>query len=92
MTRSELGDALANRQGMTQKKAEVVVVTIFEAMAEALAEGDRIEVRGFGSFAIRKYRPYTGRNPKTGESIAVKTKKLPFFKAGKELRANLASN
>jgi integration host factor subunit beta len=92
MTRSKLSDALANRQGMTQKKAEAVVVTIFEAMAEALGEGDRIEVRGFGSFAIREYRPYTGRNPKTGESIAVNPKKLPFFKAGKELRENLASN
>ena len=91
MTRSELGDALANRQGMAQKKAEAVVVTIFEAMAEALNEGDRIELRGFGSFAIREYRPYTGRNPKTGESIAVKPKKLPFFKAGKELRENLAT-
>jgi integration host factor subunit beta len=92
MTRSELSDALANRQGMTQKKAEAVVVTIFEAMAEALAEGDRIEVRGFGSFAMREYRPYTGRNPKTGESIAVKPKKLPYFKVGKELRENLTSN
>jgi integration host factor subunit beta len=92
MTRSELGVALANRQGMTQKKAEAVVGTIFEAMAEALGSGDRIEVRGFGSFAIREYRPYTGRNPKTGESIAVKPKKLPYFKAGKELRENLASN
>jgi integration host factor subunit beta len=92
MTRSELGDVLANRQGMTQKKAEAVVVTIFEAMAEALGSGDRIEVRGFGSFAIREYRPYTGRNPKTGVSITVKPKKLPFFKAGKELRENLARN
>jgi integration host factor subunit beta len=92
MTRSELSDALANRQGMTKKKAEEVVVTIFEAMAEALGQGDRIEVRGFGSFAICEYRPYTGRNPKTGESITVKPKKLPFFKAGKELRENLASN
>jgi integration host factor subunit beta len=92
MTRSELGVALANRQEMTQKKAEEVVVTIFDAMAEALGQGDRIEIRGFGSFAIREYRPYTGRNPKTGESIAVKPKKLPFFKAGKELRENLASN
>jgi integration host factor subunit beta len=92
MTRSELGVALADRQGMTQKKAEEVIVTIFEAMAEALGSGDRIEIRGFGSFAMREYRPYTGRNPKTGESISVKPKKLPYFKAGKELRENLASN
>jgi integration host factor subunit beta len=77
---------------MTQKKAEEIIVTIFEAMAEALGSGDRIEIRGFGSFAMREYRPYTGRNPKTGESISVKPKKLPYFKAGKELRENLASN
>jgi integration host factor subunit beta len=68
------------------------VVTIFEAMAKALGEGDRIEVRGFGSFAMREYRPYTGRYPKTGESIAVKTKKLPYIKMGKEIREYLASN
>jgi integration host factor subunit beta len=92
MTKSQLTTTLATQRGLPLYKAEVVVDNVFAAMAEALGEGDRIEVRGFGSFAIREYRPYTGRNPKTGESIAVKPKKLPFFKAGKELREYLASN
>ena len=90
MTRSELGDALTDRQGIAQKKAEEVVVTIFEAMVEALSAGDRIEVRGFGRFAIREYQPHTGRNPKTGETINMSTKKLPYVEEGKTLRENLA--
>ena len=92
MTKSQLTATLATHRRLPLYKAEVVVDNVFAAMAEALGEGDRIEVRGFGSFVIREYRPYTGRNPKTGESIAVKPKKLPYFKAGKELRGNLASN
>ena len=92
MTKSELIAEVADRRGVTIRKAEEVVNTIFESMAEALGLGDRIEVRGFGSFAIREYPPYTGRNPKTGESITVQPKKLPYFKVGKELREHLACN
>ena len=91
MTKSELIAEVADRRGITVRKAEEVVNTIFESMAEALGSGDRIEVRGFGSFAIREYQPYTGRNPKTGESITVQPKKLPYFKVGKEIRDFLAS-
>lgn len=90
MNRSELIEVLANRRRLTLKKAEDVVTTVFSAMSEALCEGDRIEIRGFGSFVIREYRSYTGRNPKTGDPIGVKPKKLPFFKVGKEIRERLA--
>ena len=91
MTKSELIAKVADRRGIPVRKSEEVVNTIFESMAEALGSGDRIEVRGFGSFAIREYQPYTGRNPKTGESITVQPKKLPYFKVGKELRESLAN-
>ncbi len=90
MNRSELIDSLAARRKLTTKKSEAVVTTIFAAMADALASGDRIEIRGFGSFVIREYSSYTGRNPKTGETIGVQPKKLPFFKVGKEIRERLA--
>ena len=78
MTKSELTTTLATRRGLPLYKAEVVVDTVFAAMAEALGEGGRIEIRGFGSFAIREYQPYTGRNPKTGVTVNVKSKKPPF--------------
>ena len=90
MNRSELIESLAERKNLTMKKAEAVVTTIFSAMAEALGDGERIEIRGFGSFVIREYPSYTGRNPKTGEPIEVQPKKLPFFKVGKEIRERLA--
>jgi len=90
MNRSELIEVVANRRRLTLKKAEDVVNTIFSAMSDALCQGDRIEIRGFGSFVIREYRSYTGRNPKTGDPIGVKPKKLPFFKVGKEIRERLA--
>jgi integration host factor subunit beta len=90
MNRSELIESLATRKKLTVKKSEAVITTIFAAMTEALCAGDRIEIRGFGSFVIREYAPYTGRNPKTGESIGVQPKKLPFFKVGKEIRERLS--
>jgi integration host factor subunit beta len=86
MNKSELIEALAVKKGLTYKKAEEIINTIFEAMTNALLTGNRIEIRGFGSFVVKEYQPYTGRNPKTGESISVKSKKLPFFKVGKELK------
>ncbi len=86
MNKSELILALAKKENLTKQKAEEVVNTIFDSMTEALLAGDRIEIRGFGSFVVREYESYTGRNPKTGESISVSPKKLPFFKVGKELK------
>jgi len=86
MNKSELVEALSVREGLTYKKAEQIVNLVFDSMAEALVENDRIEIRGFGSFMVKDYKAYMGRNPKTGEVIEVKPKKLPFFKVGKELR------
>lgn len=86
MNKSELIIALAKKESLTKQKAEQVVDTIFDTMSEALLAGKRIEIRGFGSFIVREYGSYTGRNPKTGEAITVSPKKLPFFKVGKELK------
>ena len=86
MNKSELVEALSERENLTYKKAEQIVNLVFDSMAEALIENDRIEIRGFGSFMVKDYKAYMGRNPKTGEVIEVKPKKLPFFKVGKELR------
>jgi integration host factor subunit beta len=91
MNKSELITELSEQIGLTQRKAEMVVNTIFDSMANALARSDRIEIRGFGSFVVKQYEPYTGRNPKTGEKIAVNSKKLPFFKVGKDLKLRINS-
>ena len=86
MTKGELIETIAQHQDFNLKKAEVVVNTIFDSMSDALKEGDRVEIRGFGSFEVREYGAYTGRNPKTGDEVEVAAKKAPFFKTGKELR------
>ena len=86
MNKSELVEKLADRAKITKKKAEHVVNLVFEQMTEALQRGDRIEIRGFGSFTSKSYDAYTGRNPRTGETIHVPAKRLPFFKVGKELK------
>lgn len=86
MNKSELVEALANEKNLTYKKSEEIVNIIFDSMSEELAASGRIEIRGFGSFVVKDYKAYMGRNPKTGEVIKVKPKKLPFFKVGKELR------
>jgi integration host factor subunit beta len=86
MTRRELIAAVAAAEGITIKEAEMAVRTVFGSMEQALAQEDRIEIRGFGSFQVRSYQSYQGRNPRTGESIQVNNKKLPFFKVGKELK------
>lgn len=91
MNKSELIELLSLKRGISLKKSEDVVNTIFDSMASAMMSGDRIEIRGFGSFVINEYKSYTGRNPKTGESINVKPKKLPFFKVGKELKERVAT-
>ena len=77
---------IADRGDIAHKKADAVVNTIFDSMIEALLANSRIEIRGFGSFVNRKYGSYTGRNPRTGEPIQVASKRLSFFKPGKELR------
>ncbi len=86
MTKSELIEAIAVRGSLTRHRAELLVNCVFDAMAEALERGEGIEIRGFGSFTVRPYEPYKGRNPRTGEAVAVTAKRLPFFKVGKELK------
>ena len=91
MTKSELVSQLAERANLTQQVAKIIVDTIFDGMKESLIRGERIEIRGFGSFALRDYRGYKGRNPKNGEPVKVPPKKLPFFKAGKILKQKINS-
>jgi integration host factor subunit beta len=86
MTRRELIAAVAAAEGVSIKEAELVAKTVFASMERALTEEDRIEIRGFGSFKVKSYQGYQGRNPRTGDSIQVRNKKLPFFKVGKELK------
>ena len=86
MTKSELIEAVAKRSNITKARAELVVNCVFEAMTRALEKGEGIEIRGFGSFTVRDYKPYSGRNPRTGKQVAVTQKRLPFFKVGKELK------
>jgi len=86
MNKSELVESLAANKNLTFKKSEEIVNLIFDMMSDTLVHGGRIEIRGFGSFVVKEYKSYMGRNPKTGEVIHVRPKKLPFFKVGKELR------
>ena len=86
MNKSELIEKIAEKMNITKKRGEDVVNLIFDAMVEAMAKGDRIEIRGLGSFVVKEYGSYTGRNPRTGQSIKVRPKRLPFFKVGKELK------
>lgn len=86
MNKVELIQALKNSNGLSKLEAEEVVNLFFNQMADTLAKGDRVEIRGFCSFLIKEYKEYTGRNPKTGERVKIAPKKLPFFKPGKELR------
>jgi integration host factor subunit beta len=86
VNRSELIEAVATRANLPKKQAETAVNTIFDSMTEALICGERVEIRGFGSFTNRYYGEYVGRNPKTGEPVSVPPKRLPFFKVGKDLR------
>ena len=89
MTKTDLIEALSRKENLTEKAATDIVNLIFQGFMETLKKGDRIEIRGFGSYAVREYQAYTGRNPKTGETTDVKPKKLPFFKVGKELKAKV---
>ncbi|MBW1770770.1 MAG: integration host factor subunit beta [Deltaproteobacteria bacterium] len=86
MNKAELVEALRKETDLSRVKAEQVVELFFDQMADALARGDRVEVRGLCSFHVKTYKAYIGRNPKTGNAIQVEPKKLPFFKCGRELR------
>ncbi len=87
MTRSDLVEALAERFGqLTQRDAEFAVKTILDAMGDALVQSQRIEIRGFGSFSVNRRAPRMGRNPRSGESVAIPEKRVPHFKPGKALR------
>lgn len=89
MVKSELIQKLSEKGNISKTLAEMVVNLIFSSMLQELKEGKSIEIRGFGSFRVRSYKGYTGRNPRTGEKVGVISKKLPFFRVGKELRIRL---
>ena len=89
MNKSELIEALSQDINVPLREADSIANTVLDAMTDALGAGDSIEIRGFGSFVVKEYGSYQGRNPKTGQKIKVPPKKLPFFKVGKELRENV---
>ena len=91
MNKRKLIDALKKETGITKNEATAVVNLFFNEKANALANGGRVEIRGLCSFYVKKYKAYTGRNPKTGEQVKIKPKKLPFFKCGKELKERVDS-
>ncbi len=86
MTKSELIESIAARGELTKARAEALVTCIFDTMVDALRKEEGIEIRGLGSFTVRPYKPYAGRNPRTGQPVPVPAKRLPFFKVGKELK------
>ncbi len=86
MNKLDLIKRLHNENDLTQNEATIALDTFFNEMANALSKCERVEIRGLGSFHVRKYKAYTGRNPKTGEKVKIKPKKLPFFKCGKDLK------
>ena len=86
MNRSDLINAIKNETTLTKNESEKIVNEFFGAIIQTLATNERVEIRGFGSFTVNEYKPYVGRNPKTGVKIDVPSKKLPFFKVGKELK------
>ena len=92
MTKQQLIDRVAQIRKISKKTAKTAVDLVFDGMTEELAEGGRVEIRGFGSFCVREYKGYTGRNPRMGNIVEVKPKKLPFFRAGKELKERLKSS
>jgi integration host factor subunit beta len=86
MNKSQLIKALAEKQGVSLEEATTIVNTFFESIKSSLKKGDRVEIRGFGSFKIKEYAGYKGRNPSTGEVVDVQPKRLPFFRVGKDLK------
>ena len=86
MNKPDLIQALKDSNHLSRSEAEAVINLFFDKMADALAQGDRVEIRGLCSFFVKKYDEYIGRNPKTGELVKIAPKKLPFFKVGKDLK------
>ncbi|HDQ39895.1 MAG TPA: integration host factor subunit beta [Desulfonatronum sp.] len=86
MNKSELIKTLAEQNGLQMEEATSFVNIFFQSIKDALIQGDRVEIRGFGSFKVKDYQGYNGRNPKTGQSVKVNPKRLPFFRPGKELK------
>lgn len=86
MTKAELIEEVSRVSDLTKKHSEIIVDTVFKSVINALHRGEKIELRGFGSFRIRQRESRKGRNPKTGEKVSIPEKRIPFFKVGKELR------
>ena len=86
MKKSDVILALSEKEGLREQEAFEIVNMVFSGFTETLRKGGRIEIRGFGSFSVRDYPPYLGKNPKTGKRVEVNSKKLPYFKVGKELK------
>jgi len=86
MTKADLVEEVVRVSGLSKKQAEIIVNTVFASIVEALESDDKIELRGFGSFRVRRRRSRQGRNPKTGDQVAVPEKRIPYFKPGKELK------
>ncbi len=91
MNKLDLINTLKNENGLSKIEAKTVVNLFFDEITDALSKGDRAEIRGFCSFYVKNYKAYIGRNPKTGENIKIKPKKLPFFKCSKELKERVNS-
>lgn len=89
MTKAELIEEVARAIDVTRKDSEAVIETIFDSIIDSLRKGDKVEIRGFGSFRIRQRESRTGRNPKTGEKVEVPARKIPYFKPSKDLKDNL---
>ena len=91
MTKAELTERVADKLNLTRRQTKAIVGIFLGCVTEALREGDKVELRGFGSFRARSRDARQGRNPKTGDAVQVPAKKVPFFKAGKELREKVTS-
>ena len=89
MTKAELINALREENGLSKNEAAEIVNIFFDEMSDTLAKGNRVEIRGLCSIYVKRYRGYTGRNPRTGEKVRIKQKKLPFFKAGRGLKGRV---
>ena len=92
MTKAELVEKVSGQINLTKKQTEVVVNTVFQSITDSLSEGRKVELRGFGSFRVRERNARIGRNPKSGAQVDVPAKRVPFFKAGKELRELVDKN
>lgn len=86
MNKLDLVEALREKEGITKSEAATIVELVFDEMSNAMANGDRVEIRGLCSFYVKQYKAYIGRNPKTGKNVKINPKNLPFFKCGKELK------